>query len=264
MYQPPEIRLAINSGLGRFKEYPLQATFAVGQTDLNITPPSADIIWQVFVVNYGELDPSAPTSNFYFVQKQIEVKEHNVPMVHSVMDFPYPVWMLCTQSNPLVLEAHNNTGAQQTLDIAYYLVTFDNKKDWAKWISDLISLGFNMGLSDSILNAVGLTLSDFNEVLAGRSDYWITRHGLAGPLGAYYRLDQVVSRLDRLIQLLEALPDLQGVLPGVSKQFSMSKVLQQPTAPGEPTVCPAGLPEEDPPKEDNIKKVLKWPGSQED
>ncbi len=261
MYQPQEVRIAINTRMGRFKQYPVETTFAPGQTDISIAPPTADIVWQIFVVNYGELTPGPPTSNFYFVQRQVEVKEHNVPMVHSVLDSPYPLWVLCTQSNPLSLEAHNNTGVNQTLDIAYYLVTFDRNTEWAKWISDLMLLGFQIGIDDDILAAVALSSVEFTEILEARQGYWIDRHGLAGPLGAYYRLDQVVSRLDRLISLLELLPGIQEQLPPAPEtpEASLLKVLKHPDPEDGVPECPVSYPEEEPETESPVDKVLKWP-----
>jgi hypothetical protein len=140
-------------------------------------------------------------------------------------------------------------------------VTFDSNKEWARWVSDMILLGFQVGLDDDILSAASLGLSDFNEIITERQGYWINRHGLTGPLGAYYRLEQVVSRLDRLIYLLELLPDIkEQMLPSLeTPEALLEKALKHPDPANGAPVCPPEYPEEDEETENPLEKVFKWP-----
>ena len=215
MYHPVEIRIAQDHGHGQFKHLPMEMEFAPGETLLSVSPPEKEIVWQIYVVTYGELTPSPPTSDFWFVHWQVGVKKHTVPLLHSVTDFPYPMWAPCTQSNPHWLEAHNETGATQTIDAQFYLVTFDRNEEWARWMSDLILLGYRFGVGDEILKAVGLGRSEFGEILVDREDYLVKQYGLVGKLGTSERLKILVESVQELIDLIKRLPELVREAPEV-------------------------------------------------
>ena len=224
MYHPIEVRVAQDHGHGEFRSFPLEMPFAPGTTLFSVSPPEKAKVWEIYVVTYGEITPSPPTSDFWFEHWQVGVKRHTTPFVHSLMDFPNPMWAPCTQASPHRIEAHNETGAVQTVDVQFYLITFDRDEDWGKWMADLILLGHRLGVGTDILKAVGLSPLEFEGILSDRRDVLIEEY----PFAVNVQLKVLVEGVHRLIALIERLPEVRvPEVPEAIPEAEVEEALQR-------------------------------------
>jgi len=186
---PLEIRIAFDQGYATYKHEPI-VDFQVppGVTRISFAPAEASIVWQFYVWCFGEVDPAGPTSQLYFIHWQEGVKRHTDYMVHSLIDFEYPIWANSTQANPHYLEMHNETGAIQTVDLQLHMAVFPNPQAYLDWYCDLILLGLRNDISDYLLTVMNTTREDFRRRLIRRAEI------------AYS------SKLERLIEQLRPMP----------------------------------------------------------
>jgi len=186
---PLEIRIAFDQGYATYKHESF-ADFQVppGVVLASIAPAEASVIWQFYLWCFGEVDPAGPTSKVYFIHWQEGVKRHYDHMVHSLLDFEYPIWANCTQANPHYVEMHNETGAVQTMDLQLHMAVFPNPQAYLDWYCDLILLGLRNDISDYLLTVMNTSREDFRRRLARRAEI------------AYS------SKLERLIEQLRPMP----------------------------------------------------------
>jgi len=169
-YIPDEIKIALDGYYADFKHEPLEIDIPPGDPAATVTfePAKKNIIWQIYVMLFGELTPAGPTSDVWFKHWQVGVKPHKDPMVHSILDFPYPMWANCNKGNPHYIELHNLTDETQTVDLQIYMAVFSKPRDYAEWFSDLILMGKRYSVGREILKLTGMDVAEFEEVYEER------------------------------------------------------------------------------------------------
>jgi hypothetical protein len=165
---PQEIRVAFDHGHALFKHEPLEFAIPPGTLLISFAPASATLVWQLFLFTFGRVSPAGPTSDLYFTHWQEGVARHDDPMVHSLLDFEYPIWAVSTTANPHYIELHNLTEEVQTLDLQLWMAVFPNRTAYARWYCDLILLGLRNQISDYLLSMIGMSRSDFEALLEER------------------------------------------------------------------------------------------------
>jgi len=148
----------------------LELPFPPGRLLIQFAPTDPGVIWQFYLFTFGQVDPAGPTSKLYFYHWQEGVKRHADPMVHSILDFEYKIWAWSSRANPHFIEAHNETGEVQTVDLQLWMGVFPNRMAYAKWYADLILLGLRNDIGDYILRATGLSREEFERMLKMRRD----------------------------------------------------------------------------------------------
>ena len=168
---PLEIRIAFDQGYAMYKHEPIvDFQVAPGTTLISFAPAEAAVVWQFYVWTFGEVDPAGPTSQLYFIHWQEGVKRHTDYMVHSLLDFEYPIWAVSTQANPHYLEMHNETGVTQTIDLQLHMAVFPNPSAYIDWYCDLILMGLRNDISDYLLTIMNISRDDFERRLNRRRE----------------------------------------------------------------------------------------------
>jgi len=165
-YIPDEIKTAIDGLYGEFKHESFSIDIPPGDPAFTVSvgPKKANEVWQIYAIMFGELSPAGPTTDVWFRHWQTGVFPHSDPMVHSILDYVYPMWAITTSENPHYLELYNTTGEVQTLDLQMYMATFRDAEDYLKWFSELIISGRRFDIDDDYLGAMGVSRRHFEEV----------------------------------------------------------------------------------------------------
>jgi len=167
---PLEIRIAFDHGHAQFRHEPLEIPIPPGAPSMLISfaPVRPALIWQYYLWTFGAVVPAGPTSKLYFKHWQEGVVRHDDPMVHSLLDFEYPVWANATLTNPHYIECYNLTGQTQTIDLQLWLAEFPTAGAYIDWYCDLIILGLRCDIAGYILKAMELKREEFEERLQTR------------------------------------------------------------------------------------------------
>jgi len=141
---PEWVAMAYKKGWARSFNQMLQLDYPPGSTRFFIHPKLREATWLVYGWNYGEIDPAGPTSDFNFVWEQEGILRFKDYMVHSTIDFTYPVFLEVTENTPVLTVANNNTGQTQTVDFTIFIAIFEHPEDyekWSKWFEQRYGMG---------------------------------------------------------------------------------------------------------------------------
>ena len=166
---PRELRIAIDQGYGLFSHLPLQMYFPPGTLLVTSAPPDESAVWQYYLWTFGAMTPGGFSADVYFKHWQEGVQKHDDPMVHSLMDFEYSIWVNSTRANPHYIEIHNTTGVMQIVDTQFWMVVFPNRSKYIDWYCDLILMGLRNDIGEYLLRIMKTSKEDFERRLEYRS-----------------------------------------------------------------------------------------------
>jgi len=190
-YIPDEIKIAIDGRYAEFQHEPFSIDMPPGDPAFtaHFGPKERDRVWQMYVMTFGDITPVGPTQDVWFRHWQIGVREHNDPMDHSLLDFPYPMWAPATKNNPHYIEVHNLTGDVQNVDLQVYFAFFYSKEDYARWMADLILLGYRLDVGHDFLRTAGMSRKEFESIYEDQRDKMVKKR----PVPLLHKLPEVIE-----------------------------------------------------------------------
>ena len=133
---PRDLWLAMKMGLCRYihdtKVYYFPPTPPQG-VERKIRPLKDEYARESFGMSLGAMSPSPPTDKVYVTHSSAQMKKHDDPWAHSLIDDPYPLFITVTHNDPHVFTMHNNTGKTQKVDLTFHYMVFERREDWEKY-----------------------------------------------------------------------------------------------------------------------------------